>query len=35
MIKHQLSFAQVNLLNENLAEIIIDANVLISLEMAH
>ncbi|TMM47877.1 hypothetical protein [Colwellia ponticola] len=34
MIKHQLSFAQVNLLNENLAEIIIDANVLISLEMA-
>lgn len=33
MIKHQLSFAQVNLLNENLAEIIIDANVIISLEM--
>jgi len=33
MIKYQLSFAQINQLNENMAEIIIGANVVISLEM--
>ena len=34
MKKHQLSFAKINILNENVAEVIIDQDVVISLEMA-
>jgi hypothetical protein len=34
MIKHQLSFAKINLISENIVEIIIDQDVEISLEMS-
>lgn len=34
MIKHQLSFAKINMLNENVAEVIVAPNVVISLEMS-
>lgn len=34
MIKYQLSFAKINLINENIAEVIVDQNVEISLEMS-
>jgi hypothetical protein len=34
MIKHQLSFAKINLLNKNVVEVIVDQGVVISLEMS-
>ncbi|PKI13208.1 hypothetical protein [Colwellia sp. 12G3] len=34
MITHQLSFAKINLLNDNVAEVIVSENVNISLEMS-
>lgn len=33
-MKHQLSFAKINVLNEHIAEVIVDQDVVISLEMS-
>ncbi|KGJ91654.1 hypothetical protein [Colwellia psychrerythraea] len=33
-MKHQLSFARINVLNEHIAEVIVDQGVVISLEMS-
>ncbi len=34
MNKHQLSFAKINMLNEHIAEVIVDQDIVISLEMS-